>query len=168
MKKTNHVRSAAAALLVTALLFSLALSACGGSKAAPAPTEAPTAAPTEAPTAAPTEAPTAAPTEAPTPEPTDTPEPEPTEVPGPTATPVAAGTYVWSSENGDWKLQLKDSGLFTLIDPDGGMHTGEGWETGPDGVVTCGPTDIYFESFAFNGGCSRWIVEGKACRPVMP
>ena len=178
MRKRKTGRIYVAAALVLAL--SLAFAGCGKSAAAPAPTAAPTAAPTEAPTpeptAAPTEAPTpeptpeptAAPTPVPTPEPTEAPTPEPTEEPGPTATPVAAGVYIWDGPDGEWKVALRDDGIFTLTDPDGTPHTGEGWSTEADGTVVCGPTDIYFESFAFNGGCSRWSVSGKKCTPVMP
>ena len=154
------------------------LSGCGKTAPAPVPTAAPTLAPTAEPTAVPTPEPTAVPTAAPTSEPTPeptavpteapaaTPTAAPTPVPGPTATPVAPGKYTYASENGDWVLQLRDSGLFTLIDPDGAPHTGEGWSTGGDGIVTCGPTDIYTAPFAYDGGCSRWTVEGETCRPV--
>ena len=115
------------------------------------------------PTEAPTPEPTPEPTEAPTPEPT----PEPTPA-GPTPTPVAAGTYTYEGPKGKWTVDLRDDGLFTLTDPEGRFHTGEGWVTEADGTVTCGPTDIYFEEFAFNGGCSRWSVSGKKCTPVIP
>ena len=160
------------ALFFFVLTAALRLSACGGTPApAPtaAPTEAPTAAPTEAPTPEPTEAPTPEPTAAPTPTPAPTEEPAPTEAPTPeppAAEPVPAGTYVWKSPDGEWRVQLRDDGLFTLTDPNGGIHTGEGWDTDPDGTVICGPTDIYSESFAFNGGCSRWVIEGKTCHPA--
>ena len=160
------------ALLAAALL----LSGCAGAQkapaAAPVPTAAPTAEPTTAPTAEPTAVPTAAPapTEAPTPtpEPPSEPTPAPTETPepGPTATPVAPGTYVWNGPEGKWTVQLRADGLFTLTDPSGAPHTGEGWTTEPDGTVLCGPTDIYYESFAFDGGCSRWTVQGQSCAPA--
>ena len=141
--------------------------------AAPAsePTPEPTPEPTEAPTPEPTPEPTEAPTPEPTPEPTEAPTPEPTPEPtpaGPTPTPVAAGTYTYEGPKGKWTVDLRDDGLFTLTDPEGRFHTGEGWVTEADGTVTCGPTDIYFEEFAFNGGCSRWSVSGKKCTPVMP
>lgn len=166
MKRTN-------VLIILALLCAaLTLAGCGGSKAAPAPTAAPTAVPTAEPTAAPTAtpAPTQAPTPAPTakPEPTEAPTPEPTPTPEPalTATPVAAGTYTWNGEQGKWTVQLRDDGLFTLTDPNGVPHTGEGWDTGADGIVNCGPTDIYDAPFAFSGGCSRWSVQGQSCAPA--
>lgn len=162
----------AAAVLIAALGV---LSACGASAAAPLPTSGPTAAATEtpAPTAEPTPAPTEAPTPTPTPEPTET--PAPTETPEPTpaeptptpAPPVPAGTYTYvDADGGEWKLELRDDGLFTITDPDGKPHTGEGWSTAADGSVHCGPTDIYFAPFAFNGGCSRWKISGNTCTPL--
>lgn len=156
----------AAAVLIAALGV---LSACGASAAAPLPTSGPTAAPTEtpAPTAEPTPAPTEAPTPTPTPAPTETPAPtaaEPTPTPAP---PVPAGTYTYvDADGGEWKLELRDDGLFTITDPDGKPHTGEGWSTAADGSVHCGPTDIYFAPFAFNGGCSRWKISGNTCKPL--
>ena len=174
----------AAAVLIAALGV---LSACGASAAAPLPTSGPTAAPTETPTPtaeptpAPTEAPTPTPTPAPTEAPTPTPTPEPTETPAPTETPeptpaeptptpappVPAGTYTYvDADGGEWKLELRDDGLFTITDPDGKPHTGEGWSTAADGSVHCGPTDIYFAPFAFNGGCSRWKISGNTCTPL--
>ena len=156
----------AAAALIAALGV---LSACGASAAAPLPTSGPTAAPTEtpAPTAEPTPAPTEAPTPTPTPAPTETPAPtaaEPTPTPAP---PVPAGTYTYvDADGGEWKLELRDDGLFTITDPDGKPHTGEGWSTAADGSVHCGPTDIYFAPFAFNGGCSRWKISGNTCTPL--
>ena len=150
----------AAAVLIAALGV---LSACGASAAAPLPTSGPTAAPTETP--APTAEPTPAPTE--TPAPTGTPAPtaaEPTPTPAP---PVPAGTYTYvDADGGEWKLELRDDGLFTITDPDGKPHTGEGWSTAADGSVHCGPTDIYFAPFAFNGGCSRWKISGNTCTPL--
>lgn len=156
----------AAAVLIAALGV---LSACGASAAAPLPTSGPTTAPTEtpAPTAEPTPAPTEAPTPTPTPAPTETPAPtaaEPTPTPAP---PVPAGTYTYvDADGGEWKLELRDDGLFTITDPDGKPHTGEGWSTAADGSVHCGPTDIYFAPFAFNGGCSRWKISGNTCTPL--
>ena len=156
----------AAAVLIAALGV---LSACGASAAAPLPTSGPTAAPTEtpAPTAEPTPAPTEAPTPTPTPAPTETPAPtaaEPMPTPAP---PVPAGTYTYvDADGGEWKLELRDDGLFTITDPDGKPHTGEGWSTAADGSVHCGPTDIYFAPFAFNGGCSRWKISGNTCTPL--
>ena len=156
----------AAAVLIAALGV---LSACGACAAAPLPTSGPTAAPTEtpAPTAEPTPAPTEAPTPTPTPAPTETPAPtaaEPTPTPAP---PVPAGTYTYvDADGGEWKLELRDDGLFTITDPDGKPHTGEGWSTAADGSVHCGPTDIYFAPFAFNGGCSRWKISGNTCTPL--
>ena len=150
---------------VLLIILALCLTACGSPKAAQ--TMAPTAAPTEAPSAEPTAAP--ADTPAPTAAPTDTPEPTPEPTPaGPTPTPVAAGTYTYKGPKGTWKLQLRDDDIFVLTDPDGTPHSGEGWSTDTDGTVLCGPTDIYFEEFAFGGGCSRWIISGKSCTPVMP
>ena len=144
----------AAAVLIAALGV---LSACGASAAAPLPTSGPTAAPTETP----------APTAEPTPAPTETPAPtaaEPTPTPAP---PVPAGTYTYvDADGGEWKLELRDDGLFTITDPDGKPHTGEGWSTAADGSVHCGPTDIYFAPFAFNGGCSRWKISGNTCTPL--
>ena len=156
----------AAAVLIAALGV---LSACGASATAPLPTSGPTAAPTEtpAPTAEPTPAPTEAPTPTPTPAPTETPAPtaaEPMPTPAP---PVPAGTYTYvDADGGEWKLELRDDGLFTITDPDGKPHTGEGWSTAADGSVHCGPTDIYFAPFAFNGGCSRWKISGNTCTPL--
>ena len=156
----------AAAVLIAALGV---LSACGASAAVPLPTSGPTAAPTEtpAPTAEPTPAPTEAPTPTPTPAPTETPAPtaaEPTPTPAP---PVPAGTYTYvDADGGEWKLELRDDGLFTITDPDRKPHTGEGWSTAADGSVHCGPTDIYFAPFAFNGGCSRWKISGNTCTPL--
>ena len=144
----------AAAVLIAALGV---LSACGASAAAPLPTSGTTAAPT----------PTPAPTAEPTPAPTETPAPtaaEPTPTPAP---PVPAGTYTYvDADGGEWKLELRDDGLFTITDPDGKPHTGEGWSTAADGSVHCGPTDIYFAPFAFNGGCSRWKISGNTCTPL--
>ena len=99
--------------------------------------------------------------------PTETPEPTPAE-PTPTpAPPVPAGTYTYvDADGGEWKLELRDDGLFTITDPDGKPHTGEGWSTAADGSVHCGPTDIYFAPFAFNGGCSRWKISGNTCTPL--
>ena len=161
--KDRRKKAAAAGLIIA--LF--AMSACGNKaeEAVPVPTEtaAPTAAPTEAPTPTPSPSPTAAPTTSPTatPEPTEEPTPSPTSAP-----PVACGVYTYYSEQGEWKLDLRDNGLFTLTDPDGAPHTGEGWTTETDGTVSCGPTDIYTVSFAFNGGCSRWSISGNTCTPV--
>ena len=163
----------AAAVLIAALGI---LSACGA-PAASLPTSEPTAVPTltpeptEAPTPTPTPTPTAEPTPTPTPTPSPTPEPtaeptpaEPTPTPAP---PVPAGTYSYvDADGGEWKLELRDDGLFTITDPDGKPHTGEGWSTAADGSVHCGPTDIYFAPFAYNGGCSRWSVTGSACQPL--
>ena len=157
----------AAAVLLAALTV---LSACG-SAAQPEATPLPTAVPTEAPTAEPTAEPTAAPTATPTAEPTAAPTPtaEPTAEPTPSPTPappVPAGTYTYRGEDGEWKLELRDDGLFTITDPDGKPHTGEGWSTAADGSVECGPTDIYFAPFAYNGGCSRWSMSGSTCQPL--
>lgn len=100
-----------------------------------------------------------------TPEPqTDAATPEP----GTTAAPVEPGTYTYQSGKGQWTLQLREEGIFTLTDPDGGIHTGEGWTTEADGTVSCGPTDIAGTDFAYADGTSRWIVTGSACRPVTP
>ena len=134
----------AAAVLIAALGI---LSACGTS-AAPETTPLPTSEPTAVPTAEPT--------------------PEPTEAPTPTpAPPVPAGTYTYvDADGGEWKLELRNDGLFTITDPDGKPHTGEGWSTAADGSVHCGPTDIYFAPFAFNGGCSRWKISGNTCTPL--
>ena len=132
----------AAAILIAALGI---LSACGTS-AAPETTPLPTSEPTAVPTAEPT--------------------PEPTEAPTP-APPVPAGTYTYvDADGGEWKLELRNDGLFTITDPDGKPHTGEGWSTAADGSVHCGPTDIYFAPFAFNGGCSRWKISGNTCTPL--
>ena len=161
----------AAAVLIAALGI---LSACGAPaapEATPLPTSEPTAAPTltpqptEAPTPTPTPEPTATATPEPTPEPTAEPTPaEPTPTPAP---PVPAGTYTYTdADGGEWKLELRDDGLFTITDPDGKPHTGEGWSTAADGSVHCGPTDIYFAPFAYNGGCSRWSVTGSTCQPL--
>ena len=142
----------AAAILIAALGI---LSACGTS-AAPETTPLPTSEPTAVPTAEPTPEPT----EAPTPTPTATPAPTP-------APPVPAGTYTYvDADGGEWKLELRNDGLFTITDPDGKPHTGEGWSTAADGSVHCGPTDIYFAPFAFNGGCSRWKISGNTCTPI--
>ena len=146
----------AAAILIAALGI---LSACGTS-AAPETTPLPTSEPTAVPTAEPTPEPTEAPT--PTPTATPTPTPAPTETPEPTA-----GTYTYvDADGGEWKLELRNDGLFTITDPDGKPHTGEGWSTAADGSVHCGPTDIYFAPFAFNGGCSRWKISGNTCTPL--
>lgn len=168
----NRRKLSAAALLTAALLV---LSACGAEtapEATPVPTEAPAAAPTETP--APTEVPTPAPSPTPTAAPTETPAPtdtpEPTEEPTPSPTPapeVPAGVYTYyDADGGEWRLELRGDGLFTITDPDGKPHTGEGWSTAADGAVECGPTDIYFAPFAYNGGCSRWSVSGKSCTPL--
>ena len=168
----NRRKLSAAALLIAARLV---LSACGAEtapEATPVPTEAPTAAPTETP--APTEAPTPTPSPTPTAAPTETPAPteapEPTEEPTPSPTPapeVPAGVYTYyDADGGEWRLELRGDGLFTITDPDGKPHTGEGWSTAADGAVECGPTDIYFAPFAYNGGCSRWSVSGKSCTPL--
>ena len=154
----NRRKLSAAALLIAALLV---LSACGAEtapEATPVPTEAPTPTPSPTPTAAPTETP--APTEAP--EPTEEPTPSPTPAPE-----VPAGVYTYyDADGGEWRLELRGDGLFTITDPDGKPHTGEGWSTAADGAVECGPTDIYFAPFAYNGGCSRWSVSGKSCTPL--
>lgn len=159
----------AAAVLIAVLGI---LSACGA-PAASLPTSEPTAAPTLTPE--PTEAPTSTPvpTASPTPTPTPTATPEPTPEPTPAeptptpAPPVPAGTYSYAdADGGEWKLELRDDGLFTITDPDGKPHTGEGWSTAADGSVHCGPTDIYFAPFAYNGGCSRWSVTGSRCTPL--
>ena len=165
--------------LCLALAAALFCCGCGSSaKAEPivtiVPTIAPTAVPaTAAPTAAPTDtpAPTAIPTPVPTPTPTAVPTdtPIPTSAPtpdGPTAKPVKAGKYTYKGPDGNWTLQLRDDGLYLLIDPDGVQHPGEGWITEADGTVTCGPTDIWDADFAFGDGCSRWKISGKTCKPV--
>ena len=170
MKRTLSLLILSAALL---------LAGCGSAGSAPVPTlpptRPPTAAPTETPAPEATEAPTPEPTPAPTPAPTPTDEPAETDGAEPTAeaapdapaaTPVPAGAYTWNSPEGKWTLQLRDDQLFSLIDPDGGVHTGEGWSTNPDGTVSCGPTDIAAQAFSFDGGSSRWVVEGKTCHPV--
>ncbi len=74
----------------------------------------------------------------------------------------------YKGPDGTWKLQLREDGIFIITDPDGLPHSGEGWDTDPDGNALCGPTDIYFAEFAFGGGCSRWTISGKSCAPVMP
>ena len=163
----------AAAILIAALGI---LSACGTSAApetTPLPTSEPTAVPTAEPTPEPTEAPTPTPTATPTPTPAPTETPEPTAEPTPAeptptpAPPVPAGTYTYvDADGGEWKLELRNDGLFTITDPDGKPHTGEGWSTAADGSVHCGPTDIYFAPFAFNGGCSRWKISAKVHRSV--
>lgn len=163
----------AAAILIAALGI---LSACGTSAApetTPLPTSEPTAVPTAGPTPEPTEAPTPTPTATPTPTPAPTETPEPTAEPTPAeptptpAPPVPAGTYTYvDADGGEWKLELRNDGLFTITDPDGKPHTGEGWSTAADGSVHCGPTDIYFAPFAFNGGCSRWKISGNTCTPL--
>ena len=148
----RSMKRLAAAILIAALGI---LSACGTS-AAPETTPLPTSEPTAVPTAEPTPEPT----EAPTPTPTATPTPTP-------APPVPAGTYTYvDADGGEWKLELRNDGLFTITDPDGKPHTGEGWSTAADGSVHCGPTDIYFAPFAFNGGCSRWKISGNTCTPL--
>lgn len=166
-------------LILTAALL---LAGCGSAGSAPVPTLPPTRPPTAAPaetetpapepaeTPTPEETPAAAPepegTDAPAPE-TETPEPDATPDPAaPAATAVPAGVYTWTAPEGKWTLQLRDDQLFSLIDPDGGVHTGEGWSTNPDGTVSCGPTDIADQPFSFDGGSSRWVVEGKTCHPA--
>ena len=165
-------------IILCLLLAAAFLSGCGSAARTeePAATAAPTQAPTAAPTATPTQAPTSTPipTPIPTPVPTPTPEPTPTEAPtptptpeGPTPTPVAPGKYTYSVLDGTWTLQLRKDGLFVLTDPAGMQHAGESWITEPDGTVTCGPTDIWEQEFAFAGGCSRWTISGKTCQPVV-
>ena len=162
-----------AVLLLAVILTSAALSPMWAAR----PEDVRVAAPTPLPTAEPTPEPTPTPT--PTPEPTATPTPAPTETPEPTAEPtpaeptptpappVPAGTYTYvDADGGEWKLELRNDGLFTITDPDGKPHTGEGWSTAADGSVHCGPTDIYFAPFAFNGGCSRWKISGNTCTPL--
>lgn len=137
----------------------------------PTATATPTGEPTSTPGATPAPTATATPTGSPAPTATAAPdeEDEDTSAIGePTPTPVAAGTYTYDSPAGAWTLQLREDGLFTLTGPDGMPHTGEGWITEADGTVTCGPTDIYFEDFAFNGGCSRWSITGSSCVPAIP
>ena len=146
-------------IVLSACLLCAALLAGCGSAEKSVQTVASTAAPTPEPTAEPTPEPTAEPTPEPTAEPTPA---------GPTPRPVAPGLYTWKSADGTWTLSLRDDGLFTITDYQGVPHTGEGWDTESEGVVICGPTDIYFEDFAFNGGCSRWKISGKSCSPVMP
>lgn len=89
------------ALAVAGLALVLAVGACGGGPATPAPTTPPpTATPTLEPTPAPTvtPAPTASPTATPAPTPrptaTPTPTPVPTATPRPSPTPAAASTLV--------------------------------------------------------------------------
>ncbi len=124
----------AAAVLIAALGI---LSACGTS-AAPETTPLPTSEPTAVPTAEPTPEPTEAPT--PTPTATPTPTPAPTETPEPTAEPTRRSprprlprpsrrerTPMWTrtAANGSWSCAT--TGFFTITDPDGKPHTGEGW-----------------------------------------
>lgn len=177
------------AIIALVLLAALCLCGCGGKAAAepaasPVPVETASPAPTAEPTPEPTEEPTPEPTAEPTPEPTPEATMEP--ISDPTAEPVVEpeepaevavlcvfpgpGSYTYKiSSKEEWKVQLRDDGLFTLIDPSGHVHTGEGWEENPDGTVTCGPTDIYMESFAFDGGCSRWVFsKGNQCEPLKP
>jgi multiple sugar transport system substrate-binding protein len=75
-------------LTTVLLLAALALSACGGTPAAPAATTAPVAQPTAAQPAQPTAAPAAPPTAAP--QPTEAPAAAPTAAPQPTAAPAPA------------------------------------------------------------------------------
>ena len=179
MNRTNALRTILPGLLLAALL----LSGCGASASAPAPivTIVPTLSPAE-PTAAPAQA-TAAPTQAPAPTPIPTPAPTPTPTAVPTDTPVPssapateepavkqvpAGKYTYKAKDGTWTLQLRDDGLYLLIDPSGEQHPGEGWITEPEGTVLCGPTDIWDVEFAFGDGCTRWKISGKTCKPVRP
>ena len=128
----------AAAILIAALGI---LSACGTSAApetTPLPTSEPTAVPTAEPTPEPTEAPTPTPTATPTPTPAPTETPEPTAEPTPAeptptpAPPVPAGTYTYvDADGGEWKLELRNDGLFTITDPDGKPHTGPPLRTAP-------------------------------------
>ena len=184
-KKENKKKSG---LRILCLVLLLALAALAAFRLGKRPTEAPeesipvpesTATPTEAPTPEPTAAPestaTPAPTEAPTPTPTPTAAPTAESTPEPAAVsdpynliPGGAGVYTYSAgEKEEWTLSLKENGLFTLTDPEGHHHTGEGWTLNEDGTVTCGPTDIYEAAFSFDGGCSRWgFLAGNRCLPL--
>jgi multiple sugar transport system substrate-binding protein len=106
-------------LLFTAVIFALALVACGGGTTEPvaeateAPAEEVAAEPTEAPMEEPTEAPMEEPTEAPVEEPTEAPMEEPTEVP--TEEPM----MVNSTMNGLEECAVATEGEFAGIDPSG-------------------------------------------------
>ena len=136
----------------------LVLTGCAGEENTPAaqdiPTEAVTAAPAE-PAPAPESAPPAENTPAPA-------EETAAFVPVP-------GVYTYQGEDALWTLTLRDSGPYTLQKEGEPPHTGEAWAVNEDGSVSCGPTDLWNESFADRDGCTNWVFyPGGVCAPIFP
>ena len=140
---------------LTALLLCLVLVGCGSKNAPSETAEIPTPPMT---TALPTA--TAAPEEAAA---------QPSAQPAMADTTVAAGVYTYETADALWTLTLRDTGPYTLQKEGDTPHTGEAWAPEADGTVSCGPTDLWTESFADANGCSRWVlyVNGR-CEPLIP
>ena len=83
-------------------------------------------------------------------------------------TTVAAGVYTYETADALWTLTLRDNGPYTLQKEGDTPHTGEAWVPEADGTVSCGPTDLWTESFADANGCSRWVLypDGR-CEPLI-
>ncbi|MBK8984806.1 MAG: extracellular solute-binding protein [Chloroflexi bacterium] len=109
----NHKTMKLLLLLFTAVLFTLALAACGGDTTTTEPVAQATTAPVEEVAAEPTEAPMEEPTEEPMAEPTEAPMEEPTEAP------MEEPMTVNNSLNGVDECIIATDGPFAGVDPTG-------------------------------------------------
>ena len=95
--------------------------------------------------------------------------PQPSTQPVMADTTVAPGVYTYETADSLGTLTLRETGPYTLQKEGDAPHTGEAWAPEADGTVSCGPTDLWTESFADANGCSRWVlyVDGR-CEPLIP